>query len=519
MGNIRFDEIVDVIVVGSGAGALVGAYVAAARGLQTMVLESTDRFGGTSAYSGAGLWLPGNPALDRAGVDDSIDAAREYLRAVVGDSTAVLQDAFLAAAGPMISELEQHPMLQFEHRPFPDYFADAPSSKPRGRDIFPLDLARTDIGGEDEWLRPALAQERQGAAPPATLTGGQALIGRLLVAVRGTDRCDLRLRSTVDRLIIDDDGNVVGVEVIVSDHRLLIGARAGVLLAAGGFERNDEMRARFSVPGKAAWSMGAPGGTGLAIEAGIAAGAAVDLMDQCWWSPGVVHPDGSATFTLGLRGGIFVDRAGNRFANESLPYDRMGRAVLEANDGNNENLPFWFVFDDRFGDVMPANSTLPMTAKQDYVDAGLWQTAATLEDLAVAIGVPADALLASVDRFNGFAATGVDDDHHRGEAPYDLFFANGDGPNPALVPIDAGPFHAVRFAVSDLGTKGGLVTDGVARVLRPDESTITGLYAAGNTMASMTGSTYPGPGTPIGTCMTFAYVAVLDMLDRVAADN
>ena len=163
---------------------------------------------------------------------------------------------------------------------------------------------------------------------------------------------------------------------------------------------------------------------------------------------------------------------------------------------------------------MPANSTLPMGPKADYVDAGIWVTADSLVELAERIDVPADALTDSVDRFNGFASSGVDTDFHRGETPYDLFFATGDGPNPALVPVERGPFHALRFAVSDLGTKGGLVTDPTGRVLRVDRTLIDGLYAAGNTMSSLSGDTYPAPGTPIGACMVFSYLAALDMIER-----
>lgn len=517
MENSDFDEIVDVVVVGSGGGALTGAYVAASRGLKTMVLESTEFYGGTTAYSGSGLWLPGNDAATRGGVEDSPDEARAYLRAVVGDDTADMQDAFLAATQPMIAELEEHPMLDFEHRPFPDYFAAAPGMKPMGRDIFPLDLDRSALGDMDEWLRPSAPEERRGFPAPPQLTGGQALIARLLLATRSTGNCDLRLRTAMDSLIVDD-GRVVGVDAIVGGVHIRIRARAGVLLAAGGFERNSELRSRYGVPGKTIWSMGAPGGVGRPIQAGVEIGAATDQMDQAWWSPGVVHPDGTATFTLGIRGGIFVNSAGERFMNESLPYDQAGRVVIAAHETGVSHLPFWLVFDNRFGDEMPAMSTVPMLERQAYVDAGLWRSADSLAGLAAEIDVPAAALDATVDRFNKFAAFGVDDDYHRGETPYDQFFAFGGGdPNKALVPIEDGPFHAVQFAVSDLGTKGGLVTDTSGRVLRDDGSVIEGVYAAGNTMAAWSRDTYPAPGTPIGTCMVFSYLAVLDMEHRAAS--
>jgi 3-oxosteroid 1-dehydrogenase len=65
--------------------------------------------------------------------------------------------------------------------------------------------------------------------------------------------------------------------------------------------------------------------------------------------------------------------------------------------------------------------------------------------------------------------------------------------------------------LGDLGTKGGLRTDAGARVLRADGSAVPGLYAAGNTMASVAGSYYPGPGAPIGSAMVFGYLAAQDM--------
>jgi 3-oxosteroid 1-dehydrogenase len=220
----------------------------------------------------------------------------------------------------------------------------------------------------------------------------------------------------------------------------------------------------------------------------------------------VLHPDGSAAFTLGFRGGLIVDRQGNRYADESLPYDRMGRHMAAAP----ERVPSFLVFDSRHGGELPAIS-LPPLPPEEHLSAGTWVRADTLEELAQRIGVPASGLTACVERFNGFAATGVDEDFARGEDPYDRFFATGDGRNPCLVPVDRPPFYAARMVLSDLGTKGGLRTDPRGRVLRQDASAIPGLYAAGNTSASMTGPVYPGPGIPIGTAMVFSSLAVRDM--------
>jgi hypothetical protein len=188
----------------------------------------------------------------------------------------------------------------------------------------------------------------------------------------------------------------------------------------------------------------------------------------------------------------------------------MGRAMLWADVGTAPDSPVWWVFDDRWGDELPGIVVVPVDRKA-FTEASLWRTADTLEELAAAIDVDAGTLGRTVRTFNGYAAKGVDEDFRRGEDPYDAFFADGSGPNTALVPIERGPFHAVRLVLGDLGTKGGLRTDAGARVLRADGSAIPGLYAAGNTMASVAGSYYPGPGAPIGSAMVFGYLAAQDM--------
>lgn len=502
----------DAVVVGSGGGALTGAYLLGAAGLSTLVLESTDRFGGTTAYSGAGLWLPANPAEERAGVEDSTELAREYFRSVVGDRTPVpLQDAFLDAAPAVIAELERHPLLQFEFRPFPDYF-NRPGGLPQGRNVFPLDIRAEEVGALLETVRPPAPDDRLGVPTRRKwLTGGQALISRLLMALDGMANVELRRSTALDGLVTDADGRVVAVETVgPGGARQRVEARRGVLLAAGGFERNRGMRLAHQAPLDGAWTMGAPGGLGRAIEAAGEIGADTDLMEECWWSPGILLPDGSASFVLGFRGGIIVDRTGRRFANESLPYDRFGRELRPGLGTEASRVPAFLVFDDREGPALPAISTVDPGAEA-CLEAGVWHRADTLEELAGRVGLPASALSESVARWNAQAAAGVDDDFGRGQDPYDRFFGTGPGPNPVLVPIEKAPFYAATVVLADLGTKGGLRTDASARVLRADGTVIAGLYAAGNTMASVAGHAYPGPGTPIGTCMAFAYLAARDI--------
>ncbi|MFI0354929.1 FAD-dependent oxidoreductase [Actinomadura sp. 9N407] len=505
------DETADVVVVGSGGAALTAAYTAATGGLRTVVLEKTEYFGGTSAYSGAGIWLPGNPAQHRAGLPDSVELGMTYFKAVVGDRTpAALQEAFLTIGPELVEFLERDPALRFAYMPFPDYF-EAPGRIENGRSIYPKPLPAAELGSRLARLRPPISPDQYGVDQDRdVLIGGQALIGRLLLALDATGNASLRTGTRMRSLIVEN-GRVAGVVVEADGATTRVMAGHGVVLAAGGFECDDELRARHhGLPG-GQWTSAAPGSnTGDAVMAAQAVGASVDLMDEAWWCPATLFPNGRAAFTLGLLGGIFVNADGERFANESLPYDRMGHEIRRGQAGGVSHIPSWFVFDDRF-DAVPAISQ-PVPDPVAFREAGLWRTADTPEALADLIGVPADALRRTVERFNGFAASGVDEDFHRGEDPYDRFFGAGDGPNPCLVPIERGPLHAVQIVLGDLGTKGGLRIDGDGRVLDEAGTPIPGLHAAGNSAASVAGHAYPGPGTPLGSGMAFGYRAAKHLL-------
>lgn len=478
---------------------MAGAWQAAREGLSTAVLEKTSLLGGTSAYSGAACWLPGTDLQRRAGNGDSTESARTYLRALLGEENLAKQEAFLETSQRLVTALEDDSSLEFEWRAFPDYF-DRPGRVFGGRSIVPLDLPIEELGERAALVRPTVDLDRTGRGHgPGPLTAGRALIGRLLLALDRTGRGTVRTEASVAELVADDTGRVVGVVASTPRGPLRVGARRGVLLAAGGFERDASSRSEHGVPGDADWSM-APGGsnTGDAARSALALGAATDLMDQGWWAPGVATPDGGAAFAVGFRGAVMVDQAGHRYANESLPYDQFGRAMA----ADRARIPSYAIFDDRTSGAFPA-FVIPTLPIEKHLAAGTWVRADSIEELAALTGLPVDALVATVTRFNTLAATGRDEDFGRGDDEFDRHFAN-----PVLVPIDQPPFIAARMVLADLGTKGGLVTDVDSRVLRADGSAIESLYAAGNTSASWTGVLYPGPGIPIGSGMVFASRAV-----------
>ncbi|MCU1387195.1 MAG: ksdD [Ilumatobacteraceae bacterium] len=514
----------DVIVVGSGGG-LIGAYAAAARGLRTLVIEKTEHVGGTTAYSGAGIWLPGNAAEVRAGIEGGPEAARPYLDAIVGDDSPVeLREAYLQGGVQMIAELEENPHFQhFEWRGVPDYFPEAPGSLKGGRTIFPPEIDRAALGKLEPLVRRPLWTERWGVDAGSTMVGGQALIARALLAFVETGHGTIRTNARFERLIVED-GNVIGVEVTTDAGPTTFFADRGVLLAAGGFEHNRELRQRYQPPMTDEWTSGCAGNTGDALVAGIEVGAATALLDEAWFAPGIIAPDQRAIFFTMVWSGIWVNGAGERFMNERLPYDRAGHELLRNHLASDiAHVPAHWVFDHRqieqhaFAGTLPVDPQVPDWFDVDrWRDAGVLHQADTLDELAELIGVPAGNLTKTVETFNGFAVAGVDEDFHRGETPWDRVTARMigphlDGPNKCLGVIDQPPYYAVQIALTDLGTKGGLVTDGHARVLRPDGSVIGGLYASGNTMAPMSGRVYPGAGAPIGAAMTFSYLAAVDM--------
>ncbi len=515
---VEWSEEHDVLVAGSGGGGVTGAYTAAREGLDVLLIEATDRLGGTTAYSGGGgVWFPCNPVLVRAGTDDTIEDALTYYHAVVGDRTPRdLQDTYVRGGARLIEYLERDPNLKFVPLPWPDYYGQAPKARADGqRHIAAKAIAVAAAPELREVIRGPLDTDRLGVEPPADyFVGGRALIARFLKAIAQYPNASLRRDTTLVELVLSDgpEKRVVGAIVESAGKRRAIRTRLGVLLAAGGFETNDELRREYGVPGQARDTMGACGNRGLALRAGIAAGADTDLMDQAWWSPGMTHPDGRSAFALWFTGGIFVNQSGDRFVNESRAYDRVGREIIARLRDGSITLPYWMIYDDKEGEVPPVKAaSVAIVETEKYVAAGLWHTADTIAELAEKIGVPRQRLAATVTRFNEFADAGIDEDFGRGEEAFDRAFSGGASP---LVSIDRPPFHAAAFGISDLGTKGGLRTDTAARVLDTFGNPIPGLYAAGNTMAAPSGMAYPGGGNPIGTSMLFSQLAVLDMLKR-----
>jgi len=541
----------DVVVAGSGAAGMTAALTAAHRGLRAVVLEKTDRFGGSTARSGGGIWAPGNEVLRRAGVRDTPEQAAAYLAHVAGGGVPEASRAALLAHGPdMLALVRASTPVDFAWVPgYADYYPEAPGGVAQGRSVEPVPLSARVLGAELARLNPpylpapefvtitqadyrwlSLGTRHPRAILTAALVSARAarsrLSGRRQLSMGQALAAGLRaglasagvpvwLGAPMTGLDVTG-GRVTGVVVTREGRPGLVRARRGVLIATGGFERNEEMRRRYQRPPIGTeWTTGSAGNTGDGILAGEAAGAALGLMDDAWWGPSIPL-SGGPYFCLAERslpGCILVNAAGQRFVNESAPYVDAVHAMYDADSPAVPHIPAYLVFDQRYRNSyvfagMPPRKPLP----RRWYRAGAVFRGASLAELASQIGVCSAGLAKTVARFNEFAEAGRDEDFRRGESAYDRYYSDPRcRPNPNLAPLARAPFYAAKIVPGDLGTKGGLRTDERARVLRQDGTVIPGLYAAGNASASVMGHSYAGAGATIGPAMTFGYLAALDM--------
>ncbi|EUA07505.1 3-oxosteroid 1-dehydrogenase [Mycobacterium kansasii 732] len=558
-GSEAFDHAVDVLVVGSGAGGMTAAMAADAAGLQTLVVEKSAYFGGSTALSGGGIWVPGAPAQRRAGYAPAPADVIEYLRRVTGGlvSPARIRQ-YVESAPRMLEFLEGlSPWLEFVWKPgYADYYPELPGGSELGSTINvpPIDLRS--LGADEEkllrplalapkgiWLRPnelrSFYRIRQSWSGKAVLLKlivrmvrarvlgermaaiGQSLAARMRLAMKQRDIA-LWLDSPMTELLADTDGSVIGALVDRAGVPARIGARHAVILACGGFDHDLAWRKQHQPIVDRDWSFGNPAAAGDGIRAGQRLGAAAELLDEAWWFPAIQWPDGRMQFMLNERmmpAQFIVNGAGRRFINEAAPYMDFGHAMIEGQKSGVTHIPCWLITDHRSwnryviaghlpipkipGAPVPTGRKVPVA----WLESGVVKAARTWEELAAKIGVPGAQLRATATRFNELARTGHDDDFSRGDSAYDNYYGDPRLPNPNLYPLGDPPYYAFRIVLGDLGTSGGLRTDEHARVLRCDDTVVRGLYAVGNTSAPVMGRSYAGAGATIGPAMTFGYVA------------
>lgn len=549
----QFDEIHDVVVVGSGAGGLSAAITAAKAGLDVLVIEKSEYIGGSTAVSGGAMWIPENPHAAKAGHADTREAAMTYVEAVLGNRLRPdLMRAFLDNGPEMVRFFERETALKFEARAYsPDYQPEQPGASKGGRTIDPAAYDGNELGADFALLRPPLKEftvlggmmvnrkdidalvgrfrnlanfkhsaklllqygrDRLRHPRGTRLLMGNALAGRLLKSARLAG-IDLRTRTAAGSLIQNQDA-VVGLTVKGPQGERRIGARRGVVLASGGFPANAAMRSEHMPHAEVHRSMAPATDTGDGINLGLSIGGRLrdDNIGAAFWTPVSVlrKPDGSEVqfphliLDRAKPGLIAVDGRGNRFVNEATSY----HGFVEAMHASGA-VPAFLICDSVFlrkyglGLVHPGLKT-----PKAFVEAGYLFEGDSIAALADRIGVPMPALAAAVAGMNDAARSGTDAAFGKGSSEYNRYLGDpARTPNPCLGPIETGPFYAVKVWPGDIGTATGLTCDPQARVLGRDERPIPGLYATGNDMNSIMAGAYPGAGITLGPALTFGFIA------------
>ncbi len=539
---MNFDKTFDVVVVGSGAAGFATALGAIDEGLSVLILESTGKWGGNSAMSGGGMWLPNNPLMRADGVGDSREDALAYMDATIGEegraSNRARKEAFVDGVADFVNTAEKHGIKLVRSPDYADYYPELPGGKV-GRALEPKPFDVRKIGDwwestqapmampimtDDVWLLGRAWSTASGFKRGAqmvfrTLGGavqgkkaagiGAGLVSSMLDATIVRGNATLWLNAPLEDLIVEDD-RVVGVRTKQGGSPVTVGAKRGVMLAAGGFDQNREWRQKYhGIDGDPS---GAPGNLGSAIEIAESHGAALELMDDAWWGASIAPSSATGpSFLVGERSfpfSLIVDAKGDRFANESESYVDLGHHMLE----HDKDGAYWMIADRRHAMRYLRTYALDPRANKVMQAEGVMFKADSIPELASKLGIDPARLQATVERFNGFARAGVDGDFGRGNSAYDRYYSDPlVHPNPNLGPIEKGPFTAVKLVIGDLGTKGGVLTDAEGRALREDGSVIEGLYAAGNCSASVMGRTYPGPGSTIGPAVVFGMRAARQM--------
>jgi len=548
----------DVIVLGAGAGGLAAACVAAAEGLETLLVEKSEFVGGTTAISGGMIWVPANAKMREAGIEDSVERAREYLDRVAPlRRDGAVREAFLARGPEAIATLEARTELRLQPvTNYPDYYPDAPGATLGGRVLEPVEFDGLRLGRSFALLRPPLpeftlfggmmiarpdlphfrnltrsprsalrvarlmaeyAGQRLFASRGTRLVLGNALVARLLKSALDLG-VRLRLGARATGLVVEN-GRVGGVDLEApgdAPHRLR--ARGGVVIATGGFSHDPLLRAELLPPSVSSASPVCATNTGDGLRAGLAVGGVLGMHNDhnAFWAPvsrfrRSDETEGVFPHTVADRGKpgiIALGTSGARFTSEAVSYHEFVLAMFRG-DARGAAVPAYLICDRRslwrygLGAVKPFG-----VGREAHIASGYLVEATTLADLARRLEIDAPTLEETVATYNADARRGVDSAFGLGSDAYQRFLGDRDHPpNPCMQPIEQPPYYALRLYPSDLGTIAGLLTDGDARVLDRNGRPIEGLYACGNDMNSIMDGAYPGPGITLGPALVFGTLA------------
>ena len=555
--TIAWDNETDVVCIGAGAGGMAAALTASIEGLDVVILEKTDKVGGSTAISGGAVWIPNNAQSAAVGHPDSPEAAKLYLDRIVGNWTSdAMKLAFLDAGPKMLDYLESQTELKLTARSYsPDYHPDVDGAALGGRSMDPAAFDGRALGSAFANLRDPLPEFSVLGGMMVTMTDVYHLLGvtksfasfrhgaRMVMRYaadrlrhhRGTrlvlgNALAARLyKSVLDRKIpvwlsaparrlIVEDGRVTGLVVMRDGREVSLRARRGIVLATGGFPNDPQRRREFLPSPTDLWSMAPADNTGDGLRLGEAAGATVrsENASNVFHAPISIltKPDGSfvryphLVWDRAKPGLMAVNGAGRRFVNEATSYHEFGLAMYESHK-TVPTIPAFLICDAHFirrwglGLALPGGRSFRHLVRSGYLI-----EAPSLSALAGTLGIDAAALAVSAAGFNAGAEAGRDP-LGKGGTAYNRYLGDPtrtDG-HPNLGKIEAAPFYAVKVYPGDIGTAGGIVTDENARVLDPQGQPVPGLYAAGNDANSVMGGTYPGPGITLGPALTFGWLA------------
>lgn len=544
----------DIVVIGSGAAGISAALRAKQQGLSALVLEKEPYLGGTTAISGGWLWVPGNQQGVREG--DTATEAKEYIKNLAGESyDEAAVDRFLHEVPGALQFFANDTQIEFAYPEMaPDYQMDVPGARKSGR---ALTVQRADgrslkenrlrvqpylypytVFGYMPEVGPEIATflkvnrsvkafayvtrrllttwaQRVFRRRAFARTNGNAVMTRL-IATAGDQNIPMWTNTKVTDLLQDEEGVVNGV-VLSGEYSGVVRARMGVLLAAGGFSGDREMRQKYFPHDGTGANHVTPtvGNDGDSYRLARQLGGQFDSSPHqpAAWAPVTtwrnlrgqdrIFPHLRA---FGLPGLIAVNGAGRRFANESHSYHDFGVQMLQ-DDGPSENTTGYIIADRKAMRAYGVGYAKPWPLPTWYYKkVGYLVSAGTLDELARKIGVPAERLRETVNEFNADAAQGVDSKFQRGSNWFHHFKGDMEHkPNPNLETIDRAPYYAVQIRMGDLGTYAGLAVNERSEVVDSDGQPITGLYAAGTAAVSVFGGGYPGYGANIGPAMVFGH--------------
>ena len=561
----HWDREVDVAVIGSGLGGMTSALCLKEMGINRIeVFEKAGKFGGASAVSGGGIWIPNSHYAKACGAQDCVEDTKIYLDSILNynEVPEELVDSFIENGPKMLGFVtSMAPEVKYiSLEQYPDYHPQSPGSRTGHRSLEPMPLNWDELGEDmgaiqeghfefyvfDRWLfnqteahhlvtrtpearkivvrelaryiRDTFWRTRNNTKKSRRLTLGIAGIARMFLALKNR-HIPVTLNCAMTGLITESSGRVIGIKAKHCGRDINIQARNGIVLATGGFEYNPDLRNKYlPKPSSAEWSAsGIRTNTGDALMASLSLGARTRLMDSAWWCSTVKAPSDPTPrlfiIPKSLPGSIVVNMQGKRIANESQNYMSFGKDFFASHSETNPNYPSYLVFDRRFrelyfiGPLKTKHFLSDSRIPNEYFTSGFLAIEKSIDALADKLGIDKVGLNAEIDKFNDFAKTGKDDDFQRGDTVYDRYYSDPTvTPNPCLHSISQAPFYAMRVEPGDMGTHGGMDTNSHAQVLKEDGSVIEGLYAIGNCAAAILPS-YPGPGATLGTAMTFGYQA------------